>query len=229
MVKSLLMKKTIFLSVFIFCSVVFSAQETITYNVFNGAATLTFDSLAISRDMLAQCIQTYPQASGIFDVMPVAIYNEKESEVRFLEKAEKELQKARTAQQSIDSLKVADELKIYVDIATDRLGWFSWLLHQEYLFIKNDDMRFLKEPYQSLDPEKVCPEILKKIENSKNKNAKNEMATYNWHNAMNDAFWDHMEKKYGKEIINNSVVSLLPWEEFVKKYQIKEEFVYEEP
>jgi len=127
----------------------------------------------------------------------------------FFRNAEVNLEIGRQQVESLEGLAYPSELEPAVTYRTRLLSFFVWLQQTRLNFYRSGNADDLKTKYEDLDAAKECAAAVDKIEAAQSAREKYPLASFDWHNCMNEAF----QKKLGPYPIDS-------WKAFLKDYGI---------
>lgn len=190
---------------------------------------VTLDTSNISIDQMKQLVEISPSAGDLIVVSNTILELCIESDPVYFEcgsrdinasffliNAQINLKKASKTQENLNRLQYPVQIKPVLDYINNSFLFYIGLAKTELAFYQSWDISLLKQKVAGLDPSKLCPLILKEIEEAKSTKNKYDLTKHKFHNCLNKAF-----RSTSQEYPVNA------WTDFISSYHIQEVIIEE--
>jgi hypothetical protein len=170
---------------------------TVSANAGNGELRLSFDTVRIPEETVNQIADLAPEANPDGISVVVAARND-----------------GRAAVDALQKRVVPAELEPIKTWMVRSAAFTEEMQERVAAFMKSGDLAQLTRAIDVIDPAAACAPVLAKLRATADAAARKQLADYDWHNCMNDAFQDK-RGDYPKAA----------WKQFLEAYGIKSKFV----
>jgi len=218
-----------------------SRKVSVSLEVENGTDTLIFDDTKISESIIRQAMLfspngPYPGSESIIrsniesclddDPAYKPCGDRTIASPNFIANAEVNIRRTEELLVLINASQLPPELAAVKTFCLEQTEFRLAMARNKLEYFKSWDLKVLYRPYRvdslavTLEPDKLCPVILSDLNRTASPFEKYRIAGHEWHNCMNKAFVDLDSRRlYPKGA----------WRSFLKKYDISEKFVFDEP
>jgi hypothetical protein len=209
----------------IITSSLFAKEVQIKYGSIDGNTTLTIDDKLLDPSILQKYLVIHPilydytyllapsldlSIDGDKKYLPATTHDLNDK--NFISNAKVNIKIAKDNIKYLENLKEIKELNSYKQYFIDSLKFSLWLNERELAYYENWKIKELEKKYDSYFDLNIIKKITKKINAAKTKEEKYKLVSYEWHNAYNSL--------YQRKEIQSQI-----WDDFIKKYRIKEEYI----